>query len=33
MGRRLDDVRLALLMIDGIDLRGHTNIVALTTDG
>lgn len=35
MSRRLDDVRLAVLMIDGIDLKGHTNIVALgiTTDG
>jgi len=35
MGRRLDDVRLAVLMIDGIDLKGHTSIVALgiSTDG
>lgn len=35
MGRRLDDVRLAVLMIDGVDLKGRTNIVALgiTTDG
>jgi transposase-like protein len=35
MSRRLDDVRLAVLMIDGIDLKGHTNIVALgiSTDG
>jgi transposase-like protein len=35
MGRRLDDVRLAVLMIDGIDLKGRTNIVALgiTTEG
>ncbi len=35
MGRRLDDVRLAVLMLDGIDLKGRTNIVALgiTTDG
>jgi len=35
MSRRLDDVRLAVLMIDGIDLKGRTNIVALgiTTDG
>jgi transposase-like protein len=35
MGRRLDDVRLAVLMIDGIDLKGRTNVVALgiTTDG
>ena len=35
MDRRLDDVRLAVLMLDGIDLKGHTNVVALgiTTDG
>jgi len=35
MGRRLDDVRLAVLMLDGIDLKGRTNVVALwiTTDG
>lgn len=35
MGRRLDDVRLAVLMLDGIELKGHTNVVALgiTTDG
>jgi putative transposase len=35
MSRRLDDVRLAVLMIDGIDLKGRTNVVALgiTTDG
>jgi putative transposase len=35
MGRRLDDVRLAVLMIDGIDLKGRTNVVALgiSTDG
>jgi putative transposase len=35
MGRRLDDVRLAVLMIDGIDLKGRTNVVALgiTSDG
>jgi transposase-like protein len=35
MRRRLDDVRLAVLMIDGIDLKGRTNVVALgiTTDG
>ena len=35
MGRRLDDVRLAALMLDGIDLKGRTNVVALgiTTDG
>jgi putative transposase len=35
MGRRLEDVRLAVLMIDGIDLKGRTNVVALgiSTDG
>ncbi len=35
MARRLDDVRLAVLMIDGLDLKGRTNIVALgiTSDG
>jgi putative transposase len=35
MGRRLDDVRLAVLMLDGIDLKGRTNVVALgiSTDG
>jgi len=35
MSRRLDDVRLAVLMLDGIELQGRTNIVALgiTTDG
>ena len=35
MARRLDDVRLAAMMIDGIDLKGRTNVVALgiTTDG
>ncbi len=35
MHRRLDDVRLAVLMLDGIDLKGRTNVVALgiTTDG
>lgn len=35
MGRRLDDVRLAVMMIDGIDLKGRTNVVALgiTTEG
>src|SRR3954449_2505399 len=32
---RLDDVRLAVMMIDGIDLKGRTNVVALgiTTEG
>jgi len=29
MSRRLDDVRLAVLMIDGIELKGRTNVVAL----
>ena len=35
MARRLDDVRLAVMMIDGIDLKGRTNVVALgiTTEG
>ncbi len=35
MSRRLDDIRLAVLMIDGIDLKGRTNVVALgiSTDG
>ncbi len=35
MGRRLDDVRLAVLMIDGIELKGRTNVVCLgiTSDG
>jgi hypothetical protein len=29
MSRRLDDVRLAVLMLDGIELKGRTNVVAL----
>jgi putative transposase len=35
MARRLDDVRLAALMIDGVGLKDHTCVVALgiTTDG
>ena len=35
MARRLDDVRLAVLMLDGIDLKGRTNVVCLgiTTEG
>ncbi len=35
MARRLDDARLAVMMLDGIELKGRTNIVALgvTTDG
>jgi putative transposase len=35
MSRRLDDVRLAVMMIDGIELKGRTNLVALgiTTEG
>ncbi len=35
MARRPDDVRLTVLMLDGIELKGRTNIVALgiTSDG
>jgi putative transposase len=35
MARRLDDVRLAVLMLDGIELKSRTNIVCLgiTTEG
>jgi len=35
MSRRLDDIRLAVLMLDGIDLKGRCNVVALgiTTEG
>jgi putative transposase len=35
MSRRLDDVRLVVLMLDGIELKGRTNIVAvgITTEG
>ena len=35
MGRRLDDVRLAVLMLDGIDLKERTHVVALgiSTEG
>src|SRR5207237_1292217 len=35
ISRRLDDVRLAVLMLDGIELKGRTNVVALgiTTEG
>ncbi len=35
MSRRLDDVRLAVLMLDGIELKGRTNVVApgITTEG
>jgi putative transposase len=35
MSRRLDDVRLAAMMIDGLDLKERTHVVALgiTTDG
>lgn len=35
MSRRLDDVRLAVLMVDGIELKGRTNVVALgiSTEG
>ena len=35
MSRRLEDVRLVVLMLDGIELKGRTNIVCLgiTTEG
>ena len=35
MSRRLDDVRLAVMMLDGLELKGRTNIVALgiSTEG
>jgi putative transposase len=35
MSRRLDDVRLAVMMIDGLELQARTNVVALgiTTEG
>jgi transposase-like protein len=35
MSRDLSDVRIAVLMIDGVDLKGRTNVVALgiTTEG
>jgi len=35
MARQLDDVRLAVLMLDGIELKGRTNVVCLgiTTEG
>jgi transposase-like protein len=35
MSRRLEDVRLAVMMLDGLELQGRTNVVALgiTTDG
>ncbi|WP_422718005.1 IS256 family transposase [Gaiella occulta] len=35
MSRRLDDVRLAVMMIDGLELQGRTNVVALgiSTEG
>ena len=35
MSRRLDDVRLAVMMLDGLELQGRTNVVALgiTTEG
>jgi putative transposase len=35
MSRRLDDVRLAVMMIDALELQGRTNVVALgiTTEG
>ena len=35
MARRLDDVRLAALMVDGLEVKGRTNVVALgiSTEG
>jgi transposase-like protein len=35
MGRRLDDVRVAVMMLDGLDIAGRTHIVALgiSTEG
>ncbi len=35
MSRQLDDVRLAVMMLDGVELKGRTNVVALgvTTEG
>jgi putative transposase len=35
MSRRLDDIRLAVLMLDGVELKGRCNVVALgiTTEG
>ena len=33
MARRLDDVRLAVLMLDCIELKRRTNVVALLEDG
>jgi transposase-like protein len=35
MARRLDDVRLAVMMLDGIELKGRTNVVGLgiSTEG
>jgi putative transposase len=35
MSRRLDDVRLAVMMLDGLEITGRTHVVALgiTTDG
>jgi hypothetical protein len=35
MSRRLDDVRLALMMIDGLEMQGRYSVVALgiTTEG
>ena len=35
MARRLDDVRLAALMVDGLEIKGRTNVVALgiSTEG
>jgi putative transposase len=35
MGRRLDDVRVAVMMLDGLEIAGRTHIVALgiSTEG
>ena len=35
MGRRLDDVRLAVMMLDGLEIADRTHVVALgiTTEG
>jgi putative transposase len=35
MGRRLDDVRLAVMMLDGLQIAGRTHVVALgiSTEG
>jgi putative transposase len=35
MGRRLEDVRVAVMMLDGLEIAGRTHIVALgiSTEG